>query len=163
MPHDTDFDHEHEALSEADRLEMARYIWSQENVHQEDIDDDERIERRESEARRPFRRNASAGKQPKRHRGDRCREAPRPPHVLHLAARRGQLGDLLQRRVDVGGPRGGHRLDADREVAADADPAHVELAGLPAGGEDGRGCSRHTEADGDRHGSQYPLTARSRR
>src|ERR687890_1385426 len=32
MPHDTDFDHEHEALSEADRLEMARYIWSQENV-----------------------------------------------------------------------------------------------------------------------------------
>src|ERR671916_2954248 len=32
MPHDTDFDHEHEALTEADRLEMARYIWSQENV-----------------------------------------------------------------------------------------------------------------------------------
>jgi ethanolamine utilization protein EutA len=32
MPHDTDFSHEHEALSEADRLEMARYIWSQENV-----------------------------------------------------------------------------------------------------------------------------------
>ena len=32
MPHDTDFDHEHEALSEAQRLEMARYIWSQDNV-----------------------------------------------------------------------------------------------------------------------------------
>src|SRR5215212_463261 len=32
MPHDTDFAHEHEALSEADRLELARYIWSQENV-----------------------------------------------------------------------------------------------------------------------------------
>src|SRR4051812_22598760 len=32
LPHDTHFGHEHEALSEADRLEMARYIWSQENV-----------------------------------------------------------------------------------------------------------------------------------
>ena len=32
MPHDTEFDHEHGALSEADRLEMARFIWSQENV-----------------------------------------------------------------------------------------------------------------------------------
>jgi ethanolamine utilization protein EutA len=32
MPHDTDFDHEHEALSVADRLEMARTIWSQDNV-----------------------------------------------------------------------------------------------------------------------------------
>ena len=46
-----------------------------------------------------------------------------------------------------------HRLHADREVAADADAADVELPGLPAGGEDGRGCSRHAEADGDRHGS----------
>lgn len=32
MPHDTDFGHEHDGLTEADRLEMARYIWSQENV-----------------------------------------------------------------------------------------------------------------------------------
>ena len=32
MPHDTEFDHEHGALSEADRLEIARFIWSQENV-----------------------------------------------------------------------------------------------------------------------------------
>ena len=32
MPHDTEFDHEHGALSEADRLEMARFIWSQDNV-----------------------------------------------------------------------------------------------------------------------------------
>ena len=30
--HDTDFAHEHEALTEADRLEMARYIWNQETV-----------------------------------------------------------------------------------------------------------------------------------
>ena len=52
-----------------------------------------------------------------------------------------------------------HRLHADREVAADADAAHVELAGLPPGSEDGRGCSRHAEADGDRHARQYPLRA----
>ena len=30
--HETDFLHEHAALSEADRAEIARYIWSQENV-----------------------------------------------------------------------------------------------------------------------------------
>ncbi len=30
--HDTDFLHEHSALSEADRAEIARYIWSQETV-----------------------------------------------------------------------------------------------------------------------------------
>ncbi len=30
--HDTDFFHEHSELSESDRAEMARYIWSQENV-----------------------------------------------------------------------------------------------------------------------------------
>jgi len=30
--HDTDFFHEHSELSEADRAEMARYIWSQETV-----------------------------------------------------------------------------------------------------------------------------------
>src|SRR5512140_2400347 len=30
--HDTDFLHEHGELSEADRAEMARYIWSQETV-----------------------------------------------------------------------------------------------------------------------------------
>ena len=52
-----------------------------------------------------------------------------------------------------------HRLHADREVAADPDAADVELAGLPAGGEDGRGCSRHAETDGDRHDGQYPLVA----
>ena len=30
--HDTDFFHEHGELSEFDRAEMARYIWSQETV-----------------------------------------------------------------------------------------------------------------------------------
>src|ERR1700681_26161 len=30
--HDTDFFHEHGELSEADRAEIARYIWSQETV-----------------------------------------------------------------------------------------------------------------------------------
>ncbi len=53
----------------------------------------------------------------------------------------GELGDLLQRRVDVGGLRRRHRLHADRGVAADADAADVELAGLPAGGETGGGAA----------------------
>src|SRR3981081_3995942 len=30
--HDTDFFHEHSELTEADRAEIARYIWSQETV-----------------------------------------------------------------------------------------------------------------------------------
>jgi hypothetical protein len=30
--HDSDFMHEHAELSEADRAEIARYIWSQETV-----------------------------------------------------------------------------------------------------------------------------------
>ena len=37
----------------------------------------------------------------------------------NLAARGGQLGDLLQGGVDVGGHRGGHRLDGHRRTAAD--------------------------------------------
>ena len=41
------------------------------------------------------------------------------------------------------------------------DAADVELPGLAAGSEDGRGCSRHAETDGDRHDSQYPLLART--
>ena len=36
------------------------------------------------------------------------------------------------------------------------DAAHVELPGRPPGSENGRGCSRHTEADGDRHGFSIP-------
>src|SRR5882757_3868384 len=30
--HDTEFDHEHAEMTEADRAELARFIWSQENV-----------------------------------------------------------------------------------------------------------------------------------
>jgi len=30
--HDIDFEHEHAQLSEADKLEMAKFIWSQESV-----------------------------------------------------------------------------------------------------------------------------------
>ena len=44
-------------------------------------------------------------------------------HPDDVAAGRGELGDLLQRGVDVGGQRGGHRLHADRRVAADLDLA----------------------------------------
>ena len=48
-----------------------------------------------------------------------------------VAAGRGQRVDLRQRAVDVGRLRGGHRLDRDRCVAADGDPADHHLAGLP--------------------------------
>src|SRR4051794_38005154 len=76
------------------------------------------------------------------------------PH--DLATGRGELGDLLQRRVHVGGLGGAHRLEAAREVAADADAADVELTRLPPGREDGRGRSGHAETHRDRHDPQYP-------
>ena len=47
---------------------------------------------------------------------------------------RGQLGDLLQRRVDVRGQRRGHRLHADRGVAADENLADLDLAGSGGAG-----------------------------
>ena len=56
-----------------------------------------------------------------------------------VAAGRGQFGDLLQRRVDVGGQRRRHRLHRDRCVAADGDRADLDLARLAPRGEDGRG------------------------
>ena len=46
-----------------------------------------------------------------------------------VAAGRGQLGDLLQRRVDVGRGGGAHRLHRDGRVAADRDLADLDLAG----------------------------------
>ena len=50
-----------------------------------------------------------------------------------LAAGRGQLGDLLQRRVDVGGQGGGHRLHArPARRRRPAPTADHDLAGLPA-------------------------------
>ena len=75
-----------------------------------------------------------------------------------LAARCGQLGDLLQRGVDVGGHRGGHRLDADRCIAADRDRVgrvlEQDLAGGPPGREDGRRKRGHAQVDA--HGVKYP-------
>jgi hypothetical protein len=47
-----------------------------------------------------------------------------------VAAGRSQLGDLLERGVDVCRQRGGHRLHADRRIAADRDLADVDLAAL---------------------------------
>ena len=70
---------------------------------------------------------------------------------------RGQLGDLLERGVDVGRRRRRHRLDRDREVAADAHLADPDLAGLAPGREDGRGQGRH--AEGDSHGAIIPSAA----
>ena len=69
-------------------------------------------------------------------------------HPHDVAAGRGQLGDLLEGRVDVGGQRGRHRLDGDRVVAADPDLADLDLAGLPPRGQDGRRQGGHAQADG---------------
>ena len=53
-----------------------------------------------------------------------------------VAARRGELGDLLEGRVDVRRGRRGHRLHAHLGVAADEDLAHLDLAGLASRGQD---------------------------
>ncbi|BDZ44136.1 hypothetical protein GCM10025866_36570 [Naasia aerilata] len=53
-----------------------------------------------------------------------------------VAARCGELGDLLQRAVDVGRRGRRHRLDADRGVAAHQHLADANLARLPPGRED---------------------------
>ena len=55
---------------------------------------------------------------------------PRARHPDDVAAGGGQLGDLLQRRVDVVGLGGAHRLHRDGVVAADADVADHELTGF---------------------------------
>ena len=68
-------------------------------------------------------------------------------HADDVAAGGGELRDLLERRVDVGGQRGGHRLDRDRRVAPDPDGPHLDLAGLAAGRQHGRGKSGHAKAD----------------
>ena len=65
-----------------------------------------------------------------------------------VAAGRGQLGDLLQRGVDVGGQRGRHRLHRDRVVAADAHLADLDLPGLAARREHRRRGRGHAEGDG---------------
>ena len=66
-----------------------------------------------------------------------------------LAAGRGQLGDLLQRRVDVGGDGRRHGLHADRRAAADEHAADVELAGAAPLGQAGGRELGHAERDRD--------------
>ena len=68
---------------------------------------------------------------------------PRAGDPDDVAAGRGQLGDLLQRGVDVVGLGGAHRLHRDRVVAADADVADHELTGLAPRRQRGRGRRRH--------------------
>ena len=69
------------------------------------------------------------------------------PH--DLAAGRGELGDLLQRRVDVGGQRRGHRLHGHRRAAADR---HRRRPSIWRVGRRGRERRRrhvgHAEVDG---------------
>ena len=67
----------------------------------------------------------------------------RAGHPDDVAAGRGQLGDLLQRRVDVVGLGGAHRLHRDRVIAADPDVADHQLARLAARGQRGRRRCRH--------------------
>ena len=79
-----------------------------------------------------------------------------------VAAGRGELGDLLERGVDVGGERGGHRLHGDRGVTADQHLADLDLAGLAARGEHGRRGAGHPQGDGG-HGLQSRFRCRGRR
>ena len=68
-------------------------------------------------------------------------------HPDDVAARRGQLGDLLQRRVHVGGQRRGHRLHRDGGVSADEHLADLDLTG-PAPRCEHRGrCGGHSQVD----------------
>ena len=55
-------------------------------------------------------------------------------HPDDVAPGCGQLGDLLQRGVDVGGQRGGHGLHRYRRAAADEDRADPNLPGGSARG-----------------------------
>jgi hypothetical protein len=64
-----------------------------------------------------------------------------------LAAGGGQLGDLLQRGVHVGGQRGGHRLHAHRRSAAHRHRTHHDLAGQPALGQRRGRRLRHTQVN----------------
>jgi hypothetical protein len=58
----------------------------------------------------------------------------RTGHPHDVATGRGELGDLLQRRVDVGGERGGHGLHGHRVVTSHAYLADLQLTGGPPSG-----------------------------
>ena len=64
-----------------------------------------------------------------------------------VATRRCQLGNLLQRGVDVRGQGCGHRLDADRRIAADGDLADSDLSTHATRREGRRGKGRQTQVD----------------
>ena len=73
-------------------------------------------------------------------------------HPDHLATRRRELGDLLQRRVDVRSQRRGHRLHAHRRIPTDLHRvvrvSKGDLAGLPARCQCRRRSSRHSQRNG---------------
>src|SRR5436309_7679101 len=77
-----------------------------------------------------------------------------------LAARRGQLGDLLEGGVDVGGQRGGHGLHRHRGAAADRYRADHDLAGDPARGQRRSGHGGHTQAYSGHGGLTYRIGSR---
>jgi hypothetical protein len=62
-----------------------------------------------------------------------------------LAAGGGQFGDLLQRRVHVGGQGRRHRLDADRRATADRHRSDHDLPGPTALGQRLRARGRNPE------------------
>ncbi len=76
-----------------------------------------------------------------------------------VAAGRGELGDLLERRVDVGGESGGHRLHRDREIRSDTHRPDLQLPGLATRGEGRSGRCGH--AEGDAHGPSIPGARRT--
>ncbi len=78
-------------------------------------------------------------------------------HPDDVAAGGGQLGDLLQRGVHVGGQRGGHRLHRDGGVPADQHLAHLDLPGRASRGQHRRRCGRHAEVDRGHRSSRSSL------
>ena len=90
----------------------------------------------------------------------------RDGHPDDVAAGRGELGDLLQGRVDVRGERRRHRLDRDLGIAPDGDGPDLDLAGFTTWRQHGRrrgdGAERwHADGYGCRsHIPNYPLLHR---
>src|SRR5690606_7326875 len=73
-----------------------------------------------------------------------------------VAARGGQLRDLLQRGVDVGGHRGGHRLHRDRSVASHRNVTHHDLPRLATRRQRLRRSNGHSEIDGHAISPRWP-------